>query len=150
MYCPIILGSDKTTVSVTTGNIEYHPLYLSLGVLTNSYRRAHRNSIILIGFLAIPKCMLLFNFTSVLWFLQDHSGDRKYDNDPAFRGFKRKLFHQSISAILQPLKGAMSVPVVCRCPDGHYRRVIFDLASFIADYPEQVLLTGIVSGWCPK
>jgi len=28
MYCPIILGSDKTTVSVATGHIEYHPLYL--------------------------------------------------------------------------------------------------------------------------
>ena len=31
MYCPIILGSDKTTVSVATGQVEYHPLYLSIG-----------------------------------------------------------------------------------------------------------------------
>ena len=31
MYCPIILGSDKTTVSVATGHVEYHPLYLSIG-----------------------------------------------------------------------------------------------------------------------
>ena len=40
--------------------------------------------------------------------------------------------------------------VVRRCPDGHYRKVIYDLAGFIADYPEQVALAGTVSGWCPK
>lgn len=44
----------------------------------------------------------------------------------------------------------MITPVVRRCPDGHWRRVIFDLAAFIADYPEQVMLSGIVQGWCPK
>jgi hypothetical protein len=59
MYCPIILGSDKTTVSVATGHVEYHPLYLSLGPLHNSVRRAHRNSVVPIGFLAIPKCIHL-------------------------------------------------------------------------------------------
>ncbi|KIJ70649.1 hypothetical protein HYDPIDRAFT_23740 [Hydnomerulius pinastri MD-312] len=30
-FVPIILGSDKTTVSVGTGNNEYYPLYLSIG-----------------------------------------------------------------------------------------------------------------------
>ncbi|KAI9431608.1 hypothetical protein H4582DRAFT_2084787 [Lactarius indigo] len=44
----------------------------------------------------------------------------------------------------------MTTPVVRRCPDGHFRRVIFDLIAFIADYPEQVMLTGIIQGWCPK
>jgi len=44
----------------------------------------------------------------------------------------------------------MSAPVIRRCPDGHFRRVIYDLVAFIADYPEQVLLTGIVQGWCPR
>lgn len=57
MYVPIILGSDKTTVSVATGDVEYHPLYLSIGNVHNSVRRAHRNAVIPIGFLAIPKGM---------------------------------------------------------------------------------------------
>jgi Plavaka transposase len=26
----------------------------------------------------------------------------------------------------------------------------YDLGPFIADYPEQVMLTGTVQGWCPK
>lgn len=42
----------------------------------------------------------------------------------------------------------MTTPIVRRCPDGHFRRVIFDLAAYIADYPEQVQLSGVVSGWC--
>ena len=57
MYCPIILGSDKTTVSVATGHVEYHPLYLSIGNPHNTIRRAHRNAVIPIAFLAIPKSM---------------------------------------------------------------------------------------------
>jgi len=55
MYCPIILGSDKTTVSVATGHVEYHPLYLSIGNPHNTVRRAHRNAVVPIAFLAIPK-----------------------------------------------------------------------------------------------
>lgn len=59
MYCPIILGSDKTTVSVATGHVEYHPLYLSIGNPHNAVRRAHRNAVTPIAFLAIPKCKFL-------------------------------------------------------------------------------------------
>lgn len=76
------------------------------------------------------------------------SAERKYDNDVNFRVFKKKLYHSSITAILKTLKPGMTVPVVHRCPDGHYCRCIYDLAAFIADYPEQVLLAGIVQGWC--
>ena len=42
------------------------------------------------------------------------------------------------------------VPERVHCGDGHFRRVIFGLGPYIADYPEQVCLAGIVSGWCPK
>lgn len=55
MLCPIILGADKTTVSVATGSVEYHPLYLSIGNVNATVRRAHQNAVVPIGFLAIPK-----------------------------------------------------------------------------------------------
>lgn len=55
MLVPIILGSDKTTVSVATGNNEYYPVYISIGNIHNTTRRARRNGVALIGFLAIPK-----------------------------------------------------------------------------------------------
>ncbi|KAJ7814977.1 hypothetical protein B0H14DRAFT_2375670, partial [Mycena olivaceomarginata] len=41
-----------------------------------------------------------------------------------------------------------TTPVVRRCPDGHFRRIIYDFGPFIADYPEQVMLAGIVQNWC--
>ena len=55
MFVPIILGSDKTTVSVATRNNEYHPLYLSVGNVQNNVHHAHQDVLVLIGFLAIPK-----------------------------------------------------------------------------------------------
>jgi Plavaka transposase len=55
MFVLIILGSDKTTVSVATGQNKYYPLYLSIGNIHNNVHRAHCNSVVLLGFLAIPK-----------------------------------------------------------------------------------------------
>ena len=69
MLCPIILGADKTTVSVATGHIEYHPLYLSIGNIHNTLRRSHCNSVIPIGFLAIPKCMSALFFQVSMFYL---------------------------------------------------------------------------------
>lgn len=64
MLIPIILGSDKTTVSVATGQNEYWPIYLSIGNIHNNVRRAHRNGVVLLGFLPIPKgwYLLLYSF----------------------------------------------------------------------------------------
>ena len=44
----------------------------------------------------------------------------------------------------------MEKPEVVRYGDGHYRRTIYGLGPYIADYPEQVLLACIVQGWCPR
>ncbi|KAG1750512.1 uncharacterized protein EDB91DRAFT_1235038 [Suillus paluster] len=106
MYVGVILGSDKTTVSIATGHVEYHPLYLLIGNPHNCVRRAHP--------------------------------DRKYDNNVQFRTFKCQLYHSSLAAILKSLEGPMTKPIV----------LIYDLAAFIADYPEQVMLAGIVQNWC--
>ncbi|CAK5272542.1 unnamed protein product [Mycena citricolor] len=129
-FVPVILGSDKTTVSVATGQNEYYPLYLSNGLVHNGVRRAHRNAVTLIGFLAIPKT------------------DRENQGSDEFRTFRRNLFHASLSHILQSLKPAMTVPEVAFFGDGHYRRVVYGLGPYIADYPEQVLLACVVQGWC--
>ncbi len=55
MFCLIVLGSDKTTVSVATGQNEYYPLYMSLGRVFNNVQCAHRDIAALVAFLAIPK-----------------------------------------------------------------------------------------------
>ena len=52
---PIILGSDKTTVSVATGQNEYWPIYISISNIHNNIRWVHHNGVTLLGFLANPK-----------------------------------------------------------------------------------------------
>ncbi|KAG1883500.1 hypothetical protein F4604DRAFT_1677803 [Suillus subluteus] len=131
-FVPLIVGSDKTTVSVTTGHTEYHPLYLSIGNIFNSVRCAHRNSVVLVGFLAIPKSM------------------KEHLQDIDFHNFRRQLFHYSLAKIFESIKPNMTTPDIVCYPDGHYQRVIYGLGPYIADYPEQALLSGIVAGWCPK
>ena len=55
----------------------------------------------------------------------------------------------SLSHILRSLRDGMSTPERVHCGDGHFRRVIFGLGPYIADYPEQALVSCIVQSWCP-
>ena len=55
MFMPVILGSDKTTVSVATGQNDYYQLYISLGNVHNAVWRAHCDALTLLALLAIPK-----------------------------------------------------------------------------------------------
>jgi Plavaka transposase len=76
--------------------------------------------------------------------------NKKYEKDVSFRKYRRQLFHSSLAKILELLKPGMTTPEVVRCPDGHFRRAIYGLGPYIADYPEQALLACIVQGWCAK
>ena len=146
---PLILGSDKTLASNATGLSEYHPLYISPGNVSNPVRRAHCNALVPIAFLAIPKstCSLLFHQPNPL---TQFIGSRKDGSSTAFRSFRRQLMHESLRTILGSLKPFMTQPDVVKCPDGHYRRTIYTLGPYIADYPEQVLIATVVSGWCTR
>ncbi|KAF8259888.1 hypothetical protein EI94DRAFT_1773823 [Lactarius quietus] len=121
MLIPIITGSDKTTVSVTTGHQEYHPVYASLSNITNTAHCGHGNGVVPVAFLPIPK-----------------------------RIFCHQLYHRCLELVFVPLKPYMTKLRVMKCPDGHFRCMIFSLGLYIADYLEQVWLTGIVSNWCLK
>jgi hypothetical protein len=152
MFVPIILGSDKTTVSVATGQVEYWPLYGSVGNIHNSVRRGHGAGIVLVGFLSIPKSKLFVAWKCLPLTIFDFffPAEKEHATSVAFRVFRRKLFHTSISLILQPLRAGETTPEVYRCPDRYYRRVIWGIGPYIADYPEQVLLACIVQDWCAK
>ncbi|KAG1766034.1 hypothetical protein EV702DRAFT_1182386 [Suillus placidus] len=123
MFVPVILRSDKTTVSVATGQNDYYLLYASIGNVQNNVCRAHHGAVAVIGFLALPK---------------------------SFRNFRRQLFHSSLSFILKNLEPAMTKPEVARFGDGHHWCVIYGLGPYIADYEEQVLLACILRNWCAK
>ncbi|KAG1724210.1 uncharacterized protein EDB91DRAFT_1255351 [Suillus paluster] len=131
-FLPVILGSDKMTVSVATGTNDYYPLYVSIRNVCNNVQCAHCDAVAIIGFLAMPKTT------------KEHAACPKY------RKYRQQLFHSSISKILQNLRPGMTEPEVVRFGDGHYRRVIYGLGPYIADYEEQVLLACIVRSWCPR
>ncbi|KAG1734914.1 uncharacterized protein EDB91DRAFT_1238333 [Suillus paluster] len=131
-FVPVILRSDKTTVSVATGQNDYYPLYASIGNVQNNVRRAHQNAVAVIGFLVMPKTT------------------KQHAETDGFRRFHRQLFHLSLSFILKNLRPAMTKPEVVCFGDGHYRRVVYGLGPYIADYEEQVVLACIVRRWCAK
>ena len=134
----IILGSDKTTISVATGHTEYWPVYLSIGNIHNNARRAHKNGLVLLGFLAILKSKFSSSIL-VIWPTDSnlYQWKKKYKDDASYRKFCWQLLHTSLAKILDPLKPGMTTPEVARCPNGHYWRVIYGLSPYIANYPEQ-------------
>ena len=95
-FIPVILGSDKTTVSVTTGQNDYYPLYMSNGLIHNNFRRAHRNAVSLIGFLAIPKSTCLWFFSPPHFINSMLPANRENQDSAEFRTFRRNLFHGSL------------------------------------------------------
>ncbi|KAG1763021.1 hypothetical protein EDD22DRAFT_979524 [Suillus occidentalis] len=112
MFVPLVMGSDKTVISVATGHTKYHPLYLLIGNIFNSV-------VVLVGFLAIPK-----------------------SKDPHL--------NQSLAKNFESVKTFMETPDVTRFLDGHFRRTIYGIGPYITDYPEQVMLSGVVQRWCPR
>jgi len=55
MFVPIYISSDKTTVSVATGQNDFHPVYISVGNIHNGIQRADVGGFVLLAFLPIPR-----------------------------------------------------------------------------------------------
>ncbi|KAG1895104.1 uncharacterized protein F5891DRAFT_984552 [Suillus fuscotomentosus] len=121
-FVPLIIGSNKTVVSVATGQTEYHPLYLSIGNIHNSH------------------CIMTF----ICLATKEHNDDVKY------RNFRRQLFQRSLAKTFESVKPFMETFDVTCFLDGHFRRTVHSLGPYIADYPEQLILSGIVQNWCPR
>ncbi|KAJ6617648.1 hypothetical protein B0H10DRAFT_1948157 [Mycena sp. CBHHK59/15] len=132
MYVPSVLSSDKTTVSVGTGNTEFYPFYSRVGNLHHAARGPHREGLAVITFLSILKTT------------HDPSGSM------ALCKFHQQLFRSSLHKILSPLKPHMTIPCITHCTDGHCCQAIYGLGPYIADYPEQALLACIVQNWCAR
>jgi hypothetical protein len=94
-----------------------------------------------------PKVSFSDVFLLLLTSLAASKNQRKTAN---YQTFCRQMYHACLARVFNPLKDGMTTPEVVRCPDGHFRRAVYGLGPYIADYPEQVWLSGIVQGWCPK
>ncbi|KAG1903207.1 uncharacterized protein F5891DRAFT_1106185 [Suillus fuscotomentosus] len=128
---PIILSSDKTQVTMFRNKSAY-PVYMTIGNIPKEIRRKpSRRAWILLAYLPTSK---LEHIT----------------NKAARRRTATNLFHACVRHILEPLRVPGKDGVAMASGDGVVRRGHPIVACYSADYPEQLLTTGIKSGECPK
>lgn len=130
---PVIIATDKTQLTYFSGGKAAYPVYLTIGNIPKAIRRKpSRNACILIGYLSVDKM------------------SRIGLSDIQHRSRMQRVFHESMKIILEPLKEAGRVGVMMESSDGSVRRVHPILTSYVADYPEQCLVTCSKYGTCPK
>ena len=119
----VVLSSDKTNISVMSGNHMAHPLLISLANIDARIRsKASLHAYLLLALLPIAK--FTHKNSRVRGLLQD------------------RLVHQALNIVLSPLKVAAQVGIMMSDPVGNLRYCYTPLASWIADTPEESLLVG--------
>ncbi|KAG6906603.1 hypothetical protein DXG01_012984 [Tephrocybe rancida] len=129
-FVGIILASDKTPLTIGTGNREMHPLLISITNIDAGVRmKATSRSFALIAYLPIVK------FVDVT------------DHEQSI--LKARLFHLCLDKILGPLKAAERTGERMADSVGGLRVVHTPLAVYIADYPEQQLVSCVSGSQSP-
>ena len=117
----VVLSSDKTNISVTSGNCVAHPVLISLANIDTHIRcKTSLHAYLLLALLPIAK--FTHKSTHIRSLLQD------------------RLVHQALNIVLSPLKTAAAVGIMMSDPVGNLRYCFTPLASWIADTPEESLL----------
>jgi hypothetical protein len=122
----VIFASDKTLLTIGSGDNSAWPIYLTIGNLEKAKRRSPKaNGLILLGILPkIPKKP------------REHTTKRSW--------------HNAVRKILAPLEIAGRDGIELKCADGFTRLAFPRIACWIADYPEMCLLTMVKQKWCPR
>jgi len=150
MFVPVVAGSDKTTVSVATGHQEYHPVYVPRQPREYGSMRSWK----WLAPCRIPSNTKKYGFSLLFYIFAYRLGydtaSKKHRKKAKFQAFCQQMYHACLARIFAPLRDGMVTPEVVKCPDGHFRRAVYGLGPYIADYPEQVWLAAVIQGWCPK
>lgn len=129
----MIIATDKTQLTQFSGNKSAYPVYLTIGNLPKSIRRKpSKHACVLIAYLSVDKV------------------SRRELTAQQHRSRVQRTFHESMKHILAPLKDAGKTGVDMTGADGCVRKVFPILSCYVADYPEQCLVTCAKSTTCPK
>ncbi|KAJ7577335.1 hypothetical protein C8J56DRAFT_1007166 [Mycena floridula] len=128
---PIIISSDKTQVTVFRNKSAY-PVYLTIGNIPKEIRRK-------------PSCrayiLVRYLPTSRLLHITVKASRRRS---------MAHMFHACMNHILSSLKEPGKNGVILASGDGIRRRTHPIYATYVGDYPEQILVTCCTSGDCPQ
>ncbi|KAG1866444.1 hypothetical protein C8R48DRAFT_600483 [Suillus tomentosus] len=129
-FIGVIGASDKTPLTIGTGNKEMHPLLISLANIHAGVRmKATSHAFALTAYLPIPK------FLGV--------------SKPVHAILSMRVYHFAISIVMRNLKIATRDGCVMSDPRGDLRMIHTPLVAWIADYPEQLLISCTASKRSP-
>jgi hypothetical protein len=127
---PVLISTDKTQLTLFRNKSAY-PVYMTIGNIPKALRRKlSSRSYVLLGYLPTTKL--------------EHE-----KNQSKRRRLLANLYHACMHRILQPLVSAGQDGIFMSTAEGLIHRNHPILASFIGDYPEQVLTTCSIFGDCP-
>ncbi|KAG1771393.1 hypothetical protein EV702DRAFT_1181468 [Suillus placidus] len=130
---PVIIATDKTQLTQFAGDKTAYPVYLTLGNLPRAIRwKPSQHACILVGYLSVSKMV--------------GTELSKKQKSTCIQ----QLFHDSMRIVLEPLIEAGKRGVEVTGGDGKVCLVHPILACYVADYPEQYLVTCAKYGTCPK
>ena len=128
---PVIVSSDKTQLTLFRGKSAY-PVYLTIGNIPKDIRRKPSRR---------AQMLLAYIPTTKLGGIANQTGRRRAIAN---------LYHSCMQVILGPITTVGEIGIAMMSGDGVWRRCHPIFASFVGDYPEQVLVTCTYNGRCPK
>jgi hypothetical protein len=127
----VIISSDTTQLTLFCGKTAY-PVYLTIGNIPKEiHRKPSRRAQVLIAYIPTTKLEGIAN---------------KAGRCRAMAN----LYHGCMQVVLAPITACGETGIQMMSGDGVWRRCHPIYASFVGDYPEQVLVTCTYSTRCPK
>ena len=126
---PIIIASDKTSVTHHTGGLKMHPIFITIGNIQSDIRmQATSHAWRCVAFMPVPDFEVHPDFRSIL---------------------SARLFHSCMDIVFASLKKTAEHGSPMTDALGYVRNCITPLVAYIADLPEQQLITGVTKNASP-